>query len=71
MLHLEVGLEGGLVGEELHAFLAALEVGTVLLLLGVTVVDFFAHSLQTLKYHNPRSMIIHNHTPHQRSDKCC
>jgi hypothetical protein len=37
----------------------------------VTVVDFFAHSLQTLKYHNPRSMIIHNHTPHQRSDKCC
>lgn len=43
MLHLEMCLIGGLVGEELHAFLAALEVGSVLLLLGVTVIVSLAH----------------------------
>jgi hypothetical protein len=38
VLHPEVRLVGGLVGEELHALLAALEVGAVFLLLGVAVV---------------------------------
>ncbi len=40
MFHLEMGVIGLFVSEELHALLAALEVGTVLLLLGVSVVSF-------------------------------
>lgn len=44
MLHLEMGLISGLVGKELHAFLTALKIGCILLLLGVTIIfRRFAH----------------------------
>lgn len=44
MLHLEMGLISGLVGKELHALLTALEIGRILLLLGVAVIfRGFAH----------------------------
>ena len=48
VLHLEVGLVGLLVGEELGALLAALEVGLLLLLFGLVVL--FAHNDLIFKY---------------------
>lgn len=44
VLHLEMGLVGGLIGKELHALLTTLEIGCILLLLGVAVIfRGFAH----------------------------
>lgn len=44
MFHLEMGLIGGLIGKELHALLAALEIWRIFLLLGVAIIfRGFAH----------------------------
>ena len=56
VLHPEVVLVGGHVGEELHALLAALEVGAVFLLLGVAVVVVLLAHPPNFKLSSPRSM---------------